>query len=87
MDPRLGLAWMGKQDVDNSFYQMQLAVEVCLALALLLPQCADEPQLVGTPMGTTMGWVQSPPTFCTMSETVCDLANDSFKAKLPAPDH
>ena len=28
-------------------------------------------------MACTMGWVQSPPTFCTMSETVCDLANQA----------
>ena len=29
-------------------------------------------------MACTMGWVQSPPTFCTMSETVCDLANQAL---------
>ena len=28
-----------------------------------------------------MGWVQSPPTFCTMSETVCDLANDAMRSQ------
>ena len=30
-------------------------------------------------MACTVGWVQSPPTFCTMSETVCDLANDAMQ--------
>ncbi len=33
-----------------------------------------------------MGWVQSPPTFCVMSETVCDLANKAFRSgKTPVP--
>jgi hypothetical protein len=31
-----------------------------------------------------MGWVQSPPTFCTMSETVCDLANRAIQSNKPA---
>jgi hypothetical protein len=31
-----------------------------------------------------MGWVQSPPTFCTMSETVCDLANHAIRSNKPA---
>ena len=28
-----------------------------------------------------MGWVQSPPTFCTMSETVCDLTNNAMQLR------
>jgi hypothetical protein len=31
-----------------------------------------------------MGWVQSPPTFCTMSKTVCDLANHAIRSNKPA---
>jgi hypothetical protein len=31
-----------------------------------------------------MGWVQLPPTFCTMSETVCDLANRAIQSNKPA---
>ena len=66
---------------------MQLEPTACLALALLIPECVDEPELTAIPMGTAMGWVQSPTTFCTMSEMVCDLANGWFKVKPPAPDH
>ena len=47
----------------------------CLRMSIILPKCPGEPQLIGIPMACTMGWVQSPLTFCSMSETVCDLAN------------
>ena len=86
-DPRHGPPSLGKHDVDNGFYQMQLEPKACLALAILPPRYADKLELIAIPMSTTMGWVQSPATFCTMSETVCDLANSRFQAKLPAPDH
>ena len=28
-----------------------------------------------------MGWVQSPPAFCAMSETVCDLTNEAVRSR------
>ena len=35
-----------------------------------------------------MGWVQSPPTFCVMSETVCDVTNAAFnKAPFAGTEH
>jgi hypothetical protein len=44
--------------------------------------------MVGVPLACTMGWVESPPTFCAMSETVCDRANALFAASpLAAPPH
>jgi hypothetical protein len=76
-----------KHDAKDSIHRMQLEPTSCLALALLVPQHTDEPQLIAIPMGTTMGWVQSPATYCTMSEMVWDLANGRFKAKPPAPNH
>ena len=66
---------------------MQLEPQACQSLAILPPLYEDEEPLVAIPMSTTMGWVQSPATFCTMSETVCDLTNARFRAKLPTPDH
>ena len=54
---------------------MFLRARDLLRLALVLPKYEGEPQLIGIPMSSTMGWMQSPPTFSTMSETACDLAN------------
>ena len=36
-------------------------------------------------MACTMGWVQSPPTFCAMSETIADLANAHCKRDRQGP--
>ena len=60
---------------------MQLKPKACLALALLPSHHTNEPEFIAIPMGTTMGWVQSPATFCTMSEMVCNLANGRFKGQ------
>ena len=67
-----------KHDVKDGFYHMFLRACDVLKLALVLPKYNDEPQLIAIPMSTTMGWVQSPPTFSTMSETICDLAKNRY---------
>ena len=70
--------------VKDGFYRLYLQALACLRLAIVLPKYEDEPQLLAIPMA----WVQSPPTFCTMSETICDLANQAI-ARLgnSAPPH
>ena len=77
-NPKFGPVRAAKHDLKDGFYHLFLRALDCLRLCVLLPRYGDEPQLIGIPMACTMGWVQSPPTFCTMSETVCDLANQSF---------
>jgi hypothetical protein len=87
-NPKYGPVRQAKHDIKDGFYRLFLKATDCLRLALVLPRYPGEPQLIGIPMACTMGWVQSPPTFCTMSETVCDLANDSFqKSPLEPPPH
>jgi hypothetical protein len=51
----------------------------CPRLALVLPKYEGEDKLIAIPLACTMGWVQLPPTFCTMSETVRDLANQAIR--------
>ena len=74
-NPKFGPVRAAKYDVKDGFYRLFLRARDALRLALVLPKYEDEMQLIGIPLACTMGWVQSPPTFCTMSETVCDLAN------------
>ena len=74
-DPKFGPTKASKHDVTDGFYCMFLRAQDLLRLAIVLPRYEGEPQLIGIPMSTTMGWTQSPPTFSTMSETACDLAN------------
>ena len=74
-NPRYGPVHMCKFDVKDGYYRMFLNANDCPRLGIILPVYENEEQLIAIPMSTTMGWVQSPPTFCTMSETVADLTN------------
>ena len=74
-NPRFGPVRLAKHDVKDGFYRLFLDPLDCLRMSIIMPEYPGEPQLIGIPMACTMGWVQSPPTFCSMSETVCDLAN------------
>ena len=82
-NPKFGPTRASKQDIKDGFYRLFLRVLDCLRLALVLPRYEGEEQLIAIPMACTMGWVQSPPTFCTMSETICDLANKFIRERQP----
>ena len=87
-NPKYGPPRLAKHDIKDGFYRLYIQPSDCLRLAQLLPRYDGEPQLIGIPLACPMGWVQSPPTFCTMSETVCDLANAAFAANPKvAPAH
>ncbi len=39
---------------------------------------------IPVPLGLPLGWADSPPTFCAMSETIADLANaNAYKRHVP----
>jgi hypothetical protein len=86
-NPKFGPTRTSKHDIKDRFYRLFLRAMDCLRLALVLPPYTNECQLVAIPMACTMGWVQSPPSFCTMSETICDLVNQRIKAHAPTPPH
>jgi hypothetical protein len=47
-----------------------------LKLAVAVPTTSlDEDPLNAVPMVLPMGWMESPPAFCTVTETIADLAN------------
>ena len=75
---------MAKYNISDGFYWMFLDPEDSFKLSIFMPHYEGEPQLVVIPLSTTMGWVLSPPTFCTASETMADLANASlYKCMVP----
>ena len=49
-----------------------------IKLAVLFPTKQGEEQLVGIPLTLPMGWSESPPAFCTTTETAADLANSTL---------
>jgi len=55
--------------------KLALAADGAPALAVLLPQLPGEPPLVGIPLCLPMGWVESPPVFCSVTKTIANMAN------------
>jgi hypothetical protein len=83
-DQARGRIYLSKFDIDNGFYRLFLDANDALKLAALLPRYKGEEQLLAVPLVLTMGWGNSPPTFCAASETVADLANANlYKRTVP----
>ena len=74
-DPRHGPIYMMKVDIADGFYCMGLAPEDVPSLGVCLPPGPDGRTLVASPLVLPMVWVESPPQFCAVMETVVDLAN------------
>ena len=81
-NPRLGAVRMAKVDIADGFYRIGLRAKDALKLAVLFPTRGGEEPLVGVPLTLPMGWKESPPAFCTATETVADLANQAIANNL-----
>ena len=53
---------------------LSLSMILKLAVAVLTTSPDDDP-LIAVPMVLPTGWMESPPTFCTVTETIADMAN------------
>ena len=78
-DPKHGAVHMIKVDVSDGFYRVGLKPSDIPKLAIAMPPVPGCPPLVVFPLVLPMGWTQSPPYFCALTETVADLANDALK--------
>ena len=67
-----------KVDISDGFYRVWLSSADVPKLGVALPPAAGEEQLVAFPLVLPMGWVESPPHFCAVTETVADMANDTL---------
>ena len=82
-DPRHGPVHMLKLDISDGFYRVWLSVADIPALAVAMPPGPDGERLVAFPLVLPMGWVQSPPYFCSVTETIADMANDTLTCGSP----
>ena len=78
VDPRHGPIYMMKVDIADYFYRVGLAPEDVPSLGVCIPPGPDGKTLVAFPLFLPMGWVESPPHFCAVTETVADLANTAL---------
>jgi hypothetical protein len=75
-DPRYGPVHMSKIDmIADGFYRAWLRTADIPKLGVVLPTTPSQPAVIAFPLTLPMGWVESPPYFTALTETVCDLAN------------
>ena len=77
-NPKYGPFCVAKYDTSDGFCRLQLSCNSILPLGLLLPTSPGEAPPVTLPLVVTMGWTKAPPSFCSTTETVTNLANWSL---------
>ena len=68
--------FMAKYDIKDGFWRLDCAEGEEWNFAYVLPQEAGQPVRLVVPSSLQMGWIESPPFFCTASETSRDVAED-----------
>ena len=88
-NPLHGTVNLSKYDLADAFMRVGLSPSMILKLTVAVPMTSpDEDPLIAVPMVLPMGWMESPPTFCTVTETIADLANAKIaQGYIPAPYH
>lgn len=86
-DPRHGPVFFAKLDVKDGFYRVHVNVNDIPHLGVVLPPDADGTDRVAFPLTLPMGWVNSPPLFCAVTETIADITNDRLQAQWTPPPH
>jgi hypothetical protein len=74
-NPRFGPVQLIKIDIADGFYRVWVRLEDVPKLAVAVPNRPDEEPLLALPLALPMGWTQSPPYFCAVTETIADVAN------------
>ena len=87
VDPALGPVYMLKVDLSDGFYCIGIHTEDAPKLGLIFPSGANEMPMVAIPLTLPMGWKNSLPLFCTATEMVADLANESLRSHQPRRPH
>ena len=83
--PRYGPVYMAKIDVADGFYRVWVQLADVPKLGVILPTAPGAVPLIAFPLALPMGWVESPPYFCVLTETACDRANAMLASHTPVP--
>ena len=82
-----GPVYLSKLDLSDCFYRVPLRDSDIPMLGVAFPVAPGEPSLVALPLVLPMGWPESPPYFCSATETIVDLANDLAHSTWSPPPH
>ena len=88
-NPLHGPVYLNKMDLSDGFYRVDLIPEDIPKLALIFPTRPGEEPLIALPLVLPMGWKNSPPIFCSITETIADVTNDLLRETdhCPEPHH
>jgi hypothetical protein len=76
-----------KLDISDGFWRLTVRLADSYNFAYVLPQPAGEPIRIVVPAALQMGWVESPPLFCMVTESARDLTQHLVTNKVPLPHH
>ena len=82
--PEQGPVYLSKFDVDDGFYRIHLNTQDIPLLAVAFINSNNQP-MVAFPLVLPMGWAESPPLFCAVSETITDIANANASKPITIP--
>ena len=85
--PKHGPVHMIKLDLKDGFYRIGLIVDDIPKLGVIFPTLPGEEPLIAFPLVLPMGWKNSPPIFCTATETIADIANARINTNFNPPAH
>jgi hypothetical protein len=78
---------LGKVDLSDGFWRMIVKPEHRWNFCYVLPQEAGCPMRIVVPYALQMGWQESPPYFCTATETGRDVIQWLMETAIPMPQH
>ncbi len=76
-----------KLDISNGFWHLVVQEADSFNFAYVLPQQAGKPVRIVVPSAVQMGWVESPPLFCAITESARDLTQHLVNNKVDLPPH
>ena len=86
-NPRHSPTYMLKLDLSDGFYRVHLRAEDIPTLGVAFPVGPGEEPLIALPLTLPMGWTESPPYFCSATETLVDLINLHASPTWDPPRH
>jgi hypothetical protein len=86
-NPRFGPVLLCKVDISDGFYRVGVRPADVPKLGVIFPSASDQEQLVAFPLVLPMGWKNSPPYFCAITETVADVTNERIRHHHQPPRH
>jgi hypothetical protein len=76
-----------KLDISDGFWRLIVQAVDSFNFAYVLPQCEGEPVRIVVPSAVQMGWVESPPLFCAITESAQDITQHLVDTKVNFPPH